>query len=194
MIRCYAAAKKMERRRLQPVACGEQSESHRSATDAVRSSPHPCGKHLLAGVNDILDFSRIEAGRLTIGASPFDLGRLVERAIELNVVRARSKGLTFRVTKSPDLPAACLGDEMRIPQVLVNLLSNAVKFTQRGGITLSVARVADGLLFQVDDTGIGLSAEQIAHLFNAFEQVDSATTRRFGGSGLGWRSATIWWA
>ena len=186
MIRCYAAAKKMERRRLQPVGCGEQSEPHRSATDAVRSSPHPCGKHLLAGVNDFLDHSRIEAGRLTIGASPFDLGRLVERA--------RSRGLTFRVTKSPDLPAACLGDKMRIPQVLVNLLSNAVKFTQRGGITLSVARVADGLLFQVGDTGIGLSAEQIARLFNAFEQVDSATTRRFGGSGLGWRSATIWWA
>ncbi|MBK7415331.1 MAG: PAS domain S-box protein [Dechloromonas sp.] len=144
-----------------------------------------CGQHLMAVVNDILDIAKIEANKLTTTAAPFDLAQLIKRAVELTAECARLKGLNFRVKKSTDLPAACLGDEMRLVQVLVNLLSNAIKFTERGGITLSVSQRAGALSFVVTDTGIGMSQEQIGRLFNAFEQADSSTTRRYGGSGLG---------
>jgi PAS domain S-box-containing protein len=144
-----------------------------------------CGQHLLAVVNDILDIAKIEACKLTTSAAPFDLDQLIKRAVELTAERARLKGLNLRVKKSTDLPAACLGDEVRLVQILVNLLSNAIKFTERGGVTLSVSLKAGTLKFVVTDTGIGMSQEQIGRLFNAFEQADASTTRRYGGSGLG---------
>lgn len=144
-----------------------------------------CGQHLLAVVNDILDFSRIEAGKLTTTPLPYHLDRMIERAVTLNAQRARSKGLIFKVKKSPDLPTGCLGDEVRILQVIVNLLSNAVKFTDQGSVLLAIDRDAESLIFLITDTGIGMSEEQVGRIFNAFEQADGATTRRFGGSGLG---------
>ncbi|MBI4754498.1 MAG: PAS domain S-box protein [Betaproteobacteria bacterium] len=143
------------------------------------------GQLLLAVVNDILDFSKIEAGKMALECVPFDLGQVIDRAVDLNAARAYARGLDFRVVEAPDLPPLWCGDALRITQVLVNLLSNAIKFTERGSITLAARRQGTQLRLSVADTGIGLSSEQQARLFQPFEQADGSTTRRFGGSGLG---------
>lgn len=143
------------------------------------------GELLLAIINDILDFSKIEAGKLNIESRPISLDRLIGRAVDLTAERAKIRGIRFLVKKDRDLPAACLGDEVRLLQVLINLLSNAIKFTERGSVKLEVAHLEGQLIFRVTDTGIGMTPEQISHLFVAFEQADRSTTRRFGGSGLG---------
>ena len=143
------------------------------------------GEHLLAVVNDILDFSKIEAGKLTTEHVPLDLGLTIDQAVELTEEHARAKGLGFAVDKAENLPQACLGDSLRLRQILVNLLSNAIKFSDSGQVSLSAWREEDELAFQVADTGIGMSEEQVGRLFTAFEQADASTTRRFGGTGLG---------
>ncbi len=143
------------------------------------------GELLLGIINDILDFSKIEAGKLALERIPLDLRHAIERAAALVEPHARDKGLAWRVDCAADLPAGCLGDALRLTQILINLLSNAVKFTERGGVTLSVRRENENLLFVVFDTGIGLDADQQQRLFAAFEQADTTTTRRFGGTGLG---------
>ena len=153
-------------------------------------SPHlqriyDAGKHLLNVVNDILDFSKIEAGKLLLEKNPFRLNALIDDAISLNELRIREKNLQWMVDKSKDLPDWVMGDSLRIRQILVNLLSNAVKFTEQGYVSLTIRKEQDNILFIVSDSGIGISAEQLSRLFNAFEQADGSTTRRFGGSGLG---------
>ena len=145
--------------------------------------------HLLALINDILDLSKIEAGKLTLEQEEFNLAAMLDNLAVLIGERLQAKGLYFTVDTG-HLPSRFRGDAMRLSQVLLNYLGNAVKFTDRGGITLRVALLeesaADVLLcFSVEDTGIGLTAEQQARLFSAFEQADSSTTRRFGGTGLG---------
>ncbi|HNA29052.1 MAG TPA: PAS domain S-box protein [Thiobacillaceae bacterium] len=143
------------------------------------------GQLLLGIVNDILDFSKIEAGRLVIERQPFSPSAVLDQAVAMVADRAYAKGLDFRVEEDPDLPASCVGDALRLAQVLVNLLSNAVKFTERGLVTLQARLDGEGLLFRVGDTGIGMSEEQLGRLFTPFEQADGSTTRRFGGTGLG---------
>lgn len=143
------------------------------------------GELLLAIINDVLDFSKIEAGKLNLESRPISLDRLIGRAVDLTAERARAKGIRFCVNKDPDLPAACMGDEVRLLQILINLLSNAIKFTEQGSVTLNISRQDEHLVFRVTDTGIGMSKEQVSHLFSAFEQADASTTRRFGGTGLG---------
>ena len=143
------------------------------------------GQHLLGIVNDILDFSKIEAGKLELEHDTLDLGRLIDRVLGLVAPRADDKGLALRVVESPDLPEQCHGDALRLSQVLVNLLANAIKFTERGEVRLSVERRRDTLVLRVADTGIGMSEEQLGHLFTPFNQADGSTTRRFGGTGLG---------
>jgi PAS domain S-box-containing protein len=144
------------------------------------------GKHLLGIVNDILDFSKIEAGKLEIQSAPFLLGEAIDRAVDLVADRAYAKGIKFSVREANGLPETCRGDILRVSQILVNLLSNAVKFTDEGGrVTLSVRSEADTLEFSVSDTGIGMTSEQVARLFQPFEQADGSTTRRYGGTGLG---------
>jgi PAS domain S-box-containing protein len=143
------------------------------------------GQLLLGIVNDILDFSKIEAGKLLLDKSPFNLGEVIDRAIDVTAEKAFAKGIRLVVREAPDLPTTCIGDALRLSQILVNLLSNAVKFTERGSVTLTAAREGDVLALQVVDTGIGMNSEQCARLFQPFEQADSSTTRRFGGTGLG---------
>ena len=141
---------------------------------------------LLAILNDILDFSKIEAGKLAVEQAPFDLYRLVEKVVNLVDIAAREKQLSLVVDSPPDLDRDYLGDSLRITQVLTNLLSNAIKFTERGEIRLVVRQPRPGKLrFEVRDTGIGLSLQEQQHLFEAFAQADSSTTRRYGGTGLG---------
>jgi signal transduction histidine kinase len=161
----------------------------RSASDpAVRAAFKPiedAGRHLLAIVNDILDFSKLEAGKLSVERQPFRLAAAVEIASGMVAGRVQGKGLELRVEVAAGLPEWVEGDELRLKQVLVNLLSNAVKFTERGTITLSVTPDGEQVAFAVGDSGIGISPEQLAQLFQPFQQADLSTTRRFGGTGLG---------
>ncbi len=145
---------------------------------------------LLSVVNDILDFSKIEAGKLLIERTPFALGEALDHAVDIIAARAFSKGLALELAEDVDLPEIVVGDQIRLTQVLTNLISNAVKFTQHGRICLSAkVRAAQtgvpGILFQLEDSGIGMTDEQMARLFQPFEQADGSTTRRFGGTGLG---------
>ena len=161
----------------------------RTAPDeAARGAFKPievAGHHLLDIVNDILDFSKLEAGKLFIEHQVFALEPLIQSAASLVAGRAQAKDLELRVDLAGGLPEWVDGDELRLKQVLVNLLSNAVKFTERGGITLRVTHGDDGVTFNVKDTGIGISNEQMELLFKPFQQADVSTTRRFGGTGLG---------
>jgi len=146
-------------------------------------------RHLLGILNDILDLSKIEAGRLELEGCDFVLGRVLEQVRSLVAEQAATKGLTLEV--DPDVAPRWLhGDPMRLRQALLNYAANAVKFTERGGVQLR-ARILEeasaGLLVrcEVQDTGIGIAAEQLPRLFGAFEQADASTTRRYGGTGLG---------
>ncbi len=147
------------------------------------------GQLLLRVVNDILDYSKIEAGKLEIEKGRLRPGSVLDRCAALVRDTAMNKGLAFEIEESAELPASCDGDELRVTQVLMNLLTNAIKFTQQGSVTLSASRqnsdAAEVLTFRVADSGIGMNPEELAHLFLPFEQADSSTTRRFGGTGLG---------
>ena len=145
--------------------------------------------HLLAIVNDVLDISKIEAGKLSLEDTDFALGAVIDQVRSLIADQVHSKGLTLGID-TEGVPPWLRGDPTRLRQALLNYCSNAIKFTARGGIAIRVRRLEDTgeevlLRFEVTDTGIGLSPEQIAHLFHAFEQADASTTREYGGSGLG---------
>jgi PAS domain S-box-containing protein len=145
---------------------------------------------LLEIVNDVLDFSKIEAHRLDLERTEFDLRDGVENAARLLGVRAAEKNIELACHIAPDVPETLLGDEGRLRQVLLNIVGNAVKFTSSGEVVLSVRNESLGpgtvtLHFAVTDTGIGIAPEQQAHIFEAFTQGDSSTTRRYGGTGLG---------
>jgi two-component system, sensor histidine kinase and response regulator len=149
------------------------------------------GEALLSIINDILDFSKIEAGKLDIELVHLDVRDVVAGVIELEVERARAKALELLARVHPEVPARLHGDPGRVRQVLVNLVSNAVKFTDNGGQVLVRARLlseapeASLVRFEVQDTGIGISPEACAHLFQPFSQADGSTSRRYGGTGLG---------
>lgn len=147
------------------------------------------GKLLLGVINDILDFSKLEAGQLNVESVPFTLIPALREPMDLLRAQAEAKGITLELELDADLPERCVGDPLRLQQILLNLLSNAVKFTEEGGVTLgaSLSRGREGaqLQFTVRDSGIGISPEQQARLFTAFSQGDASTTRRYGGTGLG---------
>jgi PAS domain S-box-containing protein len=151
---------------------------------------HASAESLLAILNDILDFSKIEAGKLDLVAEPFALRDMLDDAVRLLAMRARSKGLEMHTRVAADVPDQLIGDRCRLRQVLVNLVGNALKFTEHGSVSLEVAveeQQADPcrLRFAVRDTGIGIPADRIEAIFAPFEQVDSSTARRYGGTGLG---------
>jgi signal transduction histidine kinase/DNA-binding response OmpR family regulator len=148
------------------------------------------GDALLTIINDILDYSKIEAGRMDIESHPLDLRDCVESALDLVSTRAAEKKLDIAYVFEGDVPVGVSGDLTRLRQVLLNLLSNSVKFTEAGEVVLTVRSSAlpagrVGLTFAVRDTGIGLSAEGMSRLFQSFSQADSSTTRKYGGTGLG---------
>jgi CheY-like chemotaxis protein/signal transduction histidine kinase/HPt (histidine-containing phosphotransfer) domain-containing protein len=147
-------------------------------------------KTLLSLINDVLDLSKIEAGKLRIEMRPFNIEELIDGLIKLHGLRAEEKALEFNVLIAQTVPRYLLGDALRLGQVCNNLLSNAIKFTEQGEIILRISNVAERdnkvtLRFEVNDTGIGISQDTIKRLFSPFEQADASTTRRFGGSGLG---------
>ena len=143
------------------------------------------GRLLLGVINDILDFSKIEAGKLEVESVAFSPRHLALESLGLIAERAADKGVVLKSLIDDDLPDACLGDPTRLTQILINFLSNAIKFTEHGTIRLEVLRRETSLVYAVSDTGIGMTAEQVARLFTPFEQADSSTTRKYGGTGLG---------
>jgi len=158
----------------------------RSYAQAIATS----GENLLALVEDILDFARVDAGKVELERVPFSIEALIVDVAELLGARAQAKGLDLAVYVSPDLPAEVIGDPVRVRQILLNLVGNAVKFTERGGVAV-LARAEPGaggrteLRLDVRDTGIGLAPADQARVFAEFEQLDSSLARRHGGTGLG---------
>ncbi|MDD2667394.1 response regulator [Zoogloea sp.] len=151
---------------------------------------HNAGTSLLGVVNDILDFSKIEAGKLNLEQTSFALDGVLDNVFTFVAQKAQEKGLELILQVAPNVPQDLLGDPLRLGQILTNLLGNAVKFTDRGEVQLRVDTVAHDsrhvqLRFEVCDTGIGMNAEQLGRLFEAFAQADDSMTRRFGGTGLG---------
>ncbi|MCB1542541.1 MAG: response regulator [Rhodoblastus sp.] len=149
---------------------------------AIRTS----GEALGTLIDEILDFSRIEAGRLELDHSPFDLAPLVEGVVELVAPRAQGKGIEVAAHVGSDVPARLVGDAARLRQILINLAGNAVKYTERGGVGLRVSRGQGGaIVFSVEDTGPGVPEEQRAAIFQEFERGDGSATAAHGGAGLG---------
>ena len=162
------------------------SEDQRELSRTIRTS----GESLLGIINDILDYSKADVGKLEIEQQAFDLRRCVEDALDQVAPRALEKRLNLAYLIEDGTPEALLGDVTRVRQILVNLLSNAVKFTHQGEVFVSVESepVPDGMHrieFSVHDSGIGIGAEDLPRLFHSFSQVDVSTTRKYGGTGLG---------
>ncbi len=157
--------------------------------DAIRTIRRN-GEHLLQIINDILDLSKIEAGKLDVERIPCSPVQIAREVIELMRVRAEGKGIDLDLVFEGPLPERVQSDPTRLRQILVNLLGNAIKFTERGGVRLVVRLAGEDprrpmLRFDVIDTGIGMNDDQMARLFRPFTQADTSTTRRFGGTGLG---------
>ncbi len=159
----------------------ELSPEQREFAEVIRTS----GEALLSVLGDVLDFSKIESGKLELEMQEFGLRACVEGTLDLFANSAAEKGLGLAYQLDTDCPATCVSDPTRLRQVLANLISNAVKFTAEGDVQVLVRRQADMLHFAVQDSGIGIPAESRARLFQPFSQVDASTTRRFGGTGLG---------
>jgi two-component system sensor histidine kinase/response regulator len=154
------------------------------------SKVHNAGTSLLAIINDILDFSKIEAGKLDLETTAFKLDEVISSVTTLTAQKAHEKGLEFLAHVAPGIPEHLLGDPLRLGQILTNFVNNAVKFTERGEIRLEIEQLERTgekvqLKFSVCDTGLGMTKEQAAKLFQPFTQADMSTTRKHGGTGLG---------
>ncbi len=151
---------------------------------------HRSGERLLRLVNDILDVSRLEAGKLDVEQSPLKVRSLVDDVVAWAMPMSYREGLEFAWFVDPALPETLMGDAMRISQVITNLLTNAFKFTEEGQVRLTVKKVASSVdtvdvRFSVQDSGIGIPEDRLDNLFQSFTQVDTSTTRKYGGAGLG---------
>ena len=164
----------------------EPGDANRRYLELQRDS----GKHLLALINDILDHSKIEAGKLHLECVPFDLRGVIDGCREVLAIEAARKGLHLETTVGVTVPRQVVGDPGRLKQVVLNLMGNAIKFTEAGMVSLDVtlqgvAGDVAALAFDIRDTGIGIAPERTPHLFERYMQAESSTTRRYGGTGLG---------
>jgi PAS domain S-box-containing protein len=170
----------------QLLAMTDLTDEQLEYVDALKKS----GNNLLSLINDILDLSKIEAGKIELAPCNFNLHSCINDIVLTQKTALYNKGLALSVDVSGEVPNVLIGDQLRVKQVLLNLLGNAVKFTSRGGITISaqiLERHSTSVLVQIAviDTGIGIAAETLENIFQPFVQVDGSTTRRFGGTGLG---------
>ena len=162
------------------------SEDQRDFAETIRKS----GESLLAIINDILDVSKLRSGKFTIEPIPFNLFDTVAEVTELLGTKAEEKGLAIEVSYAADVPRWLVGDEGRIRQIIINLLGNSIKFTLEGGVKLDITcsvktEESEKKSIAVQDTGVGMSSEALATIFDRFTQADASTTRQFGGTGLG---------
>ena len=163
------------------AADADLSRTQRERLDVIRQS----GESLLAILNDVLDLSKIEAGKLALETAQFEVGVLAKTVHATFQSIADTKGLTFELSVDDAAQGVYEGDQVRVRQILWNLVSNALKFTEKGGVKVRIGRERDGLSLTVFDSGIGMTAGQLTGLFRKFEQADASTTRKFGGTGLG---------
>ena len=163
------------------LAHGEQDPKRQSIIETI----HIAGRNQLALINDILDVSKIKSGKFSIEEAPYNLADLVAEIRRLFAIPTQNSRIPLRIITACEERRLLIGDAQRISQILINLISNAIKFTHRGSVTLTLFIRNNKLHFQVEDTGIGMSDETLSRLFSRFEQADSSTCRRFGGSGLG---------
>ncbi len=168
------------------LLAGELPYEQRDGLETIRAS----GELLLNVINDVLDYSKIVAGKMELERAPFDLREAVEDVLDIQAEAAREKGVDLRCEFGAGVPAVVVGDATRFQQVVMNLIGNAIKFTEEGGVDVLVAlqeegREAVSMRVDVRDTGVGIPAEHQARLFESFTQADASTTRRFGGTGLG---------
>jgi len=165
----------------QAMAADDLTEPQRSRLDVIRQS----GESLLVLLNDVLDLSKVEAGKLELESAPFDIVELA-RAVEAAFRgAAEAKGIGFSLAVAKAARGLYLGDQTRVRQILGNLVSNAIKFTETGEVRIAIGMGAQGLSIRVRDTGIGIAKDRLGQVFFKFEQADASTTRRFGGTGLG---------
>ncbi|HMH23065.1 MAG TPA: two-component regulator propeller domain-containing protein [Puia sp.] len=163
------------------------TEEQEDYTDTIRN----CGETLMNVINDILDFSKIESCKMELEQKSFDLRTCIEEVLDVFAGKAGQAGLDLVYQIDHNVPSKIIGDDMRIRQILMNLVGNAIKFTQKGEVFVSVHLSSAGtggeiiLSFEIKDTGIGIPADKVDRLFQAFSQVDSSTTRKYGGTGLG---------
>jgi CheY-like chemotaxis protein len=165
----------------QAMAADDLCAVQRERLDVIRQS----GETLLAILNDVLDLSKIEAGKLELEEVEFDIGDLAQGAHAAFTAIANKKGLSFDLRVERSARGVYRGDSTRIRQIIYNLVSNGLKFTEQGEVRVVITRSGGELNIQVRDTGMGISPERLARLFQKFEQADASTTRQFGGTGLG---------
>jgi PAS domain S-box-containing protein len=165
----------------QAMSADDLSERQRERLDVIRQS----GESLLAILNDVLDLSKIESGRLLLEEGEFSLEDLARGAHATFTALANKKGLSFDLAVEPVARGFYAGDSTRVRQILYNLISNALKFTERGQVRVVASRSESSLIIEVCDTGVGIAPDRLNALFQKFEQEDASTTRRFGGTGLG---------
>jgi signal transduction histidine kinase/AmiR/NasT family two-component response regulator len=146
---------------------------------------HQAGEHLLTVINDVLDFSQMQMGHLNINPEPFELRTTVTSAFKLFEQKVDSMDITYHLQVDDDVPATIVTDRHRLTQILVNLLGNAIKFTHKGSVSLRVRREHAALLFEVQDTGIGVASDRVEKIFERFEQANVQTASLYGGNGLG---------
>jgi len=166
-----------------------QTDLNRKQKDYVNKI-HSSADALLVIINDILDFSKIEAGKLELESQPFNLNESIEHLVQIVAHKSQEKKLELLVDLEPQLPLDLIGDSLRLGQILINLVNNAIKFTEQGEVIISVKALQQAnnrvtFEFCVSDTGIGMTPEHLARLFQSFSQADSSTTRKYGGTGLG---------
>ncbi len=165
----------------QAMAVDTLNTIQRQRLDVIRQS----GETLLAILNDVLDLSKIEAGKLELEEAEFNIDEVARGAHAAFTAIAQKKGLSFDLSVEEGARGVYLGDSTRVRQIVYNLVSNALKFTEEGQVRVVVSRADDSLTIKVSDTGMGIAPDRLAHLFEKFEQEDASTTRRFGGTGLG---------
>ncbi|HEY2710473.1 MAG TPA: ATP-binding protein [Caulobacteraceae bacterium] len=165
----------------QAMAADKLSVLQRDRLDVIRQS----GEALLAILNDVLDLSKIEAGRFELEQVEFDLGDLMKGAHSAFTALANKKGLSFALKIEDPAKGVYLGDPTRVRQILYNLISNALKFTENGEVRVTAAGAGEALVMMVSDTGVGIAPDRAGSLFEKFTQADASTTRRYGGTGLG---------
>jgi PAS domain S-box-containing protein len=163
------------------MAGDELSPTQRERLEVVRQS----GELLLTLLNDVLDLSKVEAGKLELDVEPFDICAVVESAQAMFSAVAQGKGLVLEMVVDEAARGSYLGDAVRLRQIIANLISNALKFTAVGRVEVGIVRTRGGLSIRVSDTGIGIPADRVGKLFQKFEQADASTTRQYGGTGLG---------
>lgn len=163
----------------------QQQLAHNPRAVEVVGLVQQSADHLLTVINDILDYSQMQSGKISVQHEAFELSKTVRSAFELFQQRVASMKIDYLLDMQADLPARVMGDRHRLVQVLVNLLGNALKFTHAGHVTLRVHRVDQSLLFEVEDTGIGIAPERLQSIFHRFEQATPQTASLYGGNGLG---------